>query len=388
MTEFRDFKGDAKRLEDIDIPRIAAEIECGEDELHAFMDVEAGGSGFDNQGRPKILFEPHVFFKHLSGSKLDAAVKAGLAYKKWGTKPYPKDSYPRLIAAIKIDETAALKSTSWGLTQILGENAKDAGYVTPQAMVSAFMEDEENHLEATVELLKHMGIADDLKAHRWAVVARVWNGPGYAKNKYDIKIADAFAKWSNIKDTPYDASASAPFASVSPPRLYTDKIHVRIVQEELYEKGYTEVGSKKPDGSFDGSLGTMTKGAILLSKSENGFTPVNDSIDDAFLDALPDFPDRVLKRSDATDAQVREIIPEAKSAYNTKVLGLLGMGGAGAAGVGKAVIDFITPWKSLFSDIPSYVWMVLIAAGFGAVVWYAHKSEKTSVQAYQDGARR
>lgn len=205
MTDFKSFKGAAKRLDDIDLPRIGAKIGVGEDELHAFMDVEAAGSGFDSQGRPKILFEPHVFYRNLTGAKRDAAVTAGLAYPKWGEKPYPKDSYPRLSQALAIDETAALKATSWGLTQILGENSHAAGYENPQAMVLAFMGSEAAQLEATVSLLISMGIDDDLKAHRWAVVAKSWNGPGYAKNAYDTKLAAAFSKWSKIKDTPYHA---------------------------------------------------------------------------------------------------------------------------------------------------------------------------------------
>ncbi|MER8423279.1 N-acetylmuramidase domain-containing protein [Mesorhizobium sp. M1403] len=36
---------------------------------------------------------------------------------EWGEKPKPRDSYPRLKAACVIDETAALKSASWGLGQ-------------------------------------------------------------------------------------------------------------------------------------------------------------------------------------------------------------------------------------------------------------------------------
>ncbi|WP_292668196.1 N-acetylmuramidase domain-containing protein, partial [Mesorhizobium sp.] len=148
------FKGAAARLKDIDIPRIGAEIGVGEDELHAFMQVQAAGSGFDASGRPKMLFEPHVFYRLLGkGAKRDAAVKAGLAYPKWGMQPYPRDCYPRLINAMAIDETAALMSASWGLTQILGENHRDTGYTSPQAMISAFMASEANHLEATVGLL-------------------------------------------------------------------------------------------------------------------------------------------------------------------------------------------------------------------------------------------
>ena len=225
MTDFKGFIGAAKRLDDIDLPRIASRIQCGEDELHALIDVETAGGGFDKLDRPRLLFEPHVFYRNLTGTKRDEAVRSGLAYSKWGMKPYPKDSYPRLKQAMEIDETAALKSASWGLGQILGENHKMVGYATPQAMVLAFMADEESHLEAMVQFIIAAGIADDLKAHRWAVVARVYNGAGYAANKYDVKLAAAYAKWAKIKDTPWTpgqpddpgAPQAAPKPAPSPP---------------------------------------------------------------------------------------------------------------------------------------------------------------------------
>lgn len=204
MTDFHGFTGKARRLADIDLPRIGARIGVGEDELHAFMDVESAGSGFDGSGRPKMLFEPHLFYRELSGALRAKAIAAGLAYEKWGTKPYPKESYTRLNAAIALaGEGAALRSASWGATQILGSNHKAAGYASPQAMVLAFMDDEGAHLDATVSMLVSMGVAADVKAHRWATVARAWNGPGYARNHYDTKMAAAFAKWQRIKDTPW-----------------------------------------------------------------------------------------------------------------------------------------------------------------------------------------
>lgn len=102
-----------------------------------------------------------------------------------------------------VDETAALKACSWGLGQVLGENHLMVNFATVQEMVKAFMDDEETHLEAIVQFLISSGIDDDLRAHNWAVVARVYNGPGYAKNKYDTKMRDAFAKWQEIRDTPW-----------------------------------------------------------------------------------------------------------------------------------------------------------------------------------------
>lgn len=204
MAGWNDFKGAAKTLDDIDLPRIGSLIGVGEDELHAFMDVEASGSGFDRHGRPKMLFEPHIFYRQLSGKKRDRAVAAGLAYPKWGTKRYPKESYTRLKKAMAIDATAALRSCSWGLGQILGINHAIVGYKTIQEMVRAFMADEEKHLEAIVQFLISNEIDDDLREHRWATVARVYNGPSYAKHNYHGRMEAAFAKWSKIRDTPWN----------------------------------------------------------------------------------------------------------------------------------------------------------------------------------------
>jgi len=219
------FKGKAVRIQDIDLPRIGYHIGVGEDELHAFMDVEAAGSGFDDNGRPKMLFEPHKFYAALRGEERAQAVKQGLAYPKWGEKPYPSDSYPRMVKAMAINETAALKSASWGLTQILGTYFKELGFDTVQGMVKAFMDSEAEHLEATVKLLKLWQVDDDLRAHRWATIARTWNGPGYAKNKYDTKMAAAFAKWQKVRDTkwaPSDAPVLPPVVAVTPPAVVKD----------------------------------------------------------------------------------------------------------------------------------------------------------------------
>ncbi|RWI22886.1 MAG: DUF3380 domain-containing protein [Mesorhizobium sp.] len=195
------FRGAARRLDDIDLPKLGAMIGVGEDEIHAFLDVETTGDGFDALGRPIILFEPHVFFRNLSGAKRAQAVAQGLAYQRWGEKPYPRDSYPRLKAACAIDETAALKSASWGLGQVLGENHDAAGYATVQAMVEAMKADEELQLLASVNFIKANKLDDNLRNHDWAGFAKGYNGAGYRKNAYDTRLAEAFRKWSRIKDT-------------------------------------------------------------------------------------------------------------------------------------------------------------------------------------------
>lgn len=205
------FKGKAKRLDDIDIPRLGALIGVGEDEIHAVMDVEARSSGFDDQGRPAMLFEPHIFWREMGpGAKRDKAQKMGLAYPAWKPGAYPKDSYPRLMAAMKIDQEAALRSASWGLGQIMGFNHNLAGYPSALAMVRDFLDDEEKHLAAMVQFIKSAKLDDELRRKDWHGFARGYNGPGYAKNGYHTKLAAAYSKWSKIRDTPWPQEVAQP----------------------------------------------------------------------------------------------------------------------------------------------------------------------------------
>lgn len=293
MSAFGDFTGRGKRLDDIDLPRIAARIGVGEDELHALIEVETAGGGFDRQGRPRILFEPHVFYRCLSGAKRDKAVAQGLAYAKWGTKPYGKESeqYPRLKRAMAIDETAALKACSWGLPQILGENHAMIGFATVQDMVLAFLDDEEAHLEAMVAFVRAAKIDDDLRriaalkrpstAEDWREVARTYNGPKYARHGYHTRLAKAHVKWRGIRDTPWSAPlpplrpaevneqprdwyvppAPPPPAAPVPMPAMTD-YEIRALQQQLKDALYDP-------GFVDGKFGGRTKSALFAFQVDN-----------------------------------------------------------------------------------------------------------------------
>lgn len=406
------FKGAAKRIEDIDLPRIAARIGVGEDELHAFMDVEASASGFDRQGRPKMLFEPHIFFRLLGkGPKRDAAVKAGLAYAKWGAKPYPRDSYPRLIQAMAIDEVAALKSASWGLSQILGQWHADCGYPTARAMVEAFMADEEAHLEATVRLLTAWKVDDDLRrlaalkrpttAEDCAAIAKVWNGEAYAKHDYHGRLAKAHNRWRKIRDTPY-VPARAPVPAPKPSRPapspaavvdYTDETFVRVAQENLTRLNYP-LGSIDPKtGGFDGIAGDLTKSAIRDFRKDNGL-PAGDGIDAELLNAFKTAKPRVLPRAGTSAEEIRATVPEAQDSWLNRWAGggLAGLAGLGAV-ISGAIENFatareaITPYLGYFPGIQPWMVFVIIAAGGGFIYWRSTRAEQSIKGAVRIGAR-
>jgi len=197
-----EFKGAARKVTPEEIDQIAIDLKVEVAAFRAVIAVEAAGSGFDKAGRPKALFERHHFYKHLKDAPgLQANAEAeGLAYPKWGTKPYPKGSdavYAEIERACTIDEEAALLSTSWGLGQIMGSNFKMAGCSSVEAMVEEACESEAGQLRQMAAFIKSAGLQDELMNKDWAKFARGYNGPGYAQNAYDVKLAQAYEKNRN-----------------------------------------------------------------------------------------------------------------------------------------------------------------------------------------------
>jgi hypothetical protein len=197
--QFGDFRGPAVRLNDGDISALALENGIETAALKAIIAVESAGSGFDSKDRPKILFEPHIFFRQVSEDRRDEAITKGLAYRKWGSVPYPKGSdaqYARLLAAMDIDETAALKSASWGMGQIMGFNHRVVGADTVQDFVAANLDSEANQIRFMLKFIQNSGLLDEVRDLNWAAFAHGYNGPGYAANAYDVKLAAAYERFS------------------------------------------------------------------------------------------------------------------------------------------------------------------------------------------------
>ena len=193
--------GEARRLSDADFSRLAQVYGIEEAALRAVAEVEARGEGFYSSGAIICLYEPHIAYKYSSGSIRTALVKAGLAYATWKPGMYPATSYPRIdqCSAIAGEEIAAL-ATSWGVGQVMGFNFKALGHTSAVSMVKWFADSEANQLEGMVRFIKsNPAMLAALKAKDWAGFAKRYNGEGYAKNKYDTKLAAAYAKWSKRK---------------------------------------------------------------------------------------------------------------------------------------------------------------------------------------------
>lgn len=205
-------------LTEQDFQDAAKELGCSVAQIRAVFEVEASGSGWFNDVRadilaldgpggfidgalPKILFEAHHFDRLTAGKY--RATHPNLSSPRWNRSLYVggQGEWGRLYKAMTLDRSAALQSASWGGPQIMGFNHKLAGFSTVEAFVDAMMTGSRAHLMAFVQFVKNSGLAPALRQitglHASAIAfARGYNGAGYAKNEYHIKIARAFAKWS------------------------------------------------------------------------------------------------------------------------------------------------------------------------------------------------
>jgi hypothetical protein len=190
------FSGPARPLSSIDFARAAQALGCELEAVEAVRTVEAGGSGFlgDDSGRPIILYEAHRFAKETGGRfnishpRLSVAIWDRSLYAGGATE------YVRLASAIALNRAGALRATSWGLFQILGSNHKAAGYPDVESFVAAMTDSEGAHLDAFVSFVRFNGLAGHLVRRDWAAFARGYNGTAYRENRYDDKLAEAYAR--------------------------------------------------------------------------------------------------------------------------------------------------------------------------------------------------
>lgn len=196
------FIGPAVRLADGDITRAAQVLECQPACIRAVIEVESAGGGFLKDGRPKILFEAHIFSRLTNGRWDGLKIPVGdvmvvVSWPKWERSLYKGGvaEYARLEEAMRLDEAAALKAASWGMFQVLGENHQRCGFQTVQEFAAAMVEGEGRHLDVFAAFVKgNARMWDALINQDWSAFARLYNGPGYATNRYDERLAAAFDK--------------------------------------------------------------------------------------------------------------------------------------------------------------------------------------------------
>jgi len=208
LTAFND-----KFLAEKDIQDFATQYGLELAMVKAVNEIESRGKGFLVFGRPVILFEGHVFWRELEkrGVKPSQYVTErtkDVLYKKWTRKHYRGGAgeYDRLEKAAGISDLpafhdAAYCAASWGAFQIMGFHYDHLGYASVDQFVSEMYEHEREHLLAFGKFIKNTSfrgkkLIDWIKAKNWARFAEGYNGSGYRKNKYDVKLQRAYEKYS------------------------------------------------------------------------------------------------------------------------------------------------------------------------------------------------
>lgn len=176
-------------------------LDCEEAALKAVQQVETGGrGGFFAPGKPAILFEGHIFWSQLKKRGIDpAAHVAGnenILYPKWEKGHYKggMGEYDRLEQARKIHREAADASASWGMFQIMGFNYAACDEPDVDTFVNHMADSERMQLVLSARFIRKAGMLPALQEKNWAEFAKRYNGPAYAENQYDKKLAAAYLK--------------------------------------------------------------------------------------------------------------------------------------------------------------------------------------------------
>jgi len=177
----------------------AASHRLGIDEpiLKAVAQVESSGSGFlpSPEEEPKVLFEGHAFYRLTQGKFSQS--HPSLSYAKWTKAHYAgslRGEWKRLSAARALDRDAANQSASWGTFQIMGFNYALCGFSSVEEFVAAQRAGADEQLDAFAQFIARESFLRPLRQRDWKSFAALYNGPAFAKNRYDERMAAAYGK--------------------------------------------------------------------------------------------------------------------------------------------------------------------------------------------------
>ncbi|MEM6623493.1 MAG: N-acetylmuramidase domain-containing protein [Pseudomonadota bacterium] len=248
-------------------PEVVAEIRGVAEEkgiepeaLLAVTEVESGGkasSMVDGKAMPIILYEYHVFYRCLPVSLRQEAMNRNLARKRWGDLAYKKSQsarYAQLERAKEIHEMAAYAACSWGVGQVLGENADWLGYASSKALAEEAMDSVAGQVRVMIRFIEKAGLRDELDRHDWRGFARRYNGPGQVE-KYSGMMARAYARHGGSGEVEPDDLVL---------RIGERGGEVAALQRLLRTVGYHLI--------IDGDFGPATRRMVVQFQSDHGLT--------------------------------------------------------------------------------------------------------------------
>lgn len=193
--------GSGARLTESNYEHTAKDLGLEVAVVRAVAKVESTGTGFIADGRPVVRFEAR-WFSRLTDHFYDGVFPAISASKRndslvQGGEAGLKREFSRLLNAMALDRDAALRSTSWGLFQIMGFNHQSANFNSVDAMVDAMFKTEERQLQAFASFVRKQGYVQYLKKKDWVNFAYRYNGDDYGN--YDDLLESAYQTFSQNK---------------------------------------------------------------------------------------------------------------------------------------------------------------------------------------------
>lgn len=165
--------------------------------LMAILDIESGAA-FGEGGRLVVRFEAHIFKAQLANDDLFSRHFKIAPSQPWAQPQYYRaveaapwaeihtgqqaSEWDALNVAQRLNDTAALRSTSMGRPQIMGFNAGRVGYVSARAMFDAFARRADGEAAQVIAFLNYMlsdaELVRAVKERDWRTIARAYNGAG------------------------------------------------------------------------------------------------------------------------------------------------------------------------------------------------------------------
>ena len=172
------------KLTEDDYQRVAEELGIDVATMKAVVEIEAGSAhqGFAEPGIPLVNFDLVVFKRFMR--------KAGKSYSKYTKSTAFQRPNTRKYGSYGKAQWARLESA------IGGFNWKQCGCKSLDEFISRMSESEAEQLELFAQFCKTNNLVRYLKAHDWNNFAYHYNGPGYKKRNYHVKLRRAHSKHS------------------------------------------------------------------------------------------------------------------------------------------------------------------------------------------------
>lgn len=204
LASLRSRERDGKLLSENDLERAAERLGVQLAAIKAVNTVESRGRGFLDDGRPVILYERHIAYRRKKeiGDDADAlaARYPNVINPARGGYAGGSAEWSRLATSRQVLNSffgIPEESCSWGQFQIMGYHWKALGYNSVDVFVAAMSKSEAAQLDAFCRFIEaEPALLKALNGRKWADFARLYNGPAYKENLYDVKLARAFERYS------------------------------------------------------------------------------------------------------------------------------------------------------------------------------------------------